>query len=94
MLSDTEIQKLAELARLSLNPEELKQFNSDLNAILEYVKVLQGVNVEGVEPMSHVHGVVNVFCHDETEESLALEKALSNAPDISGRFFKTPLIIE
>lgn len=94
MISDSEIRKLATLARLSVTQDELASYERDLNCILDYVKMLQNVDVKEIEPMSHVHGVSNVFREDEVEESLPLEQALSNAPEDHGRFFKTPLIIE
>lgn len=94
MISNSDIEKLAQLAHLSLDQEELVQLEQDLNSILEYVQMLQEVDVSKVEAMSHVHGVTNVFRGDLPGEPLEFEKALSNAPEREGRFFKTPLIIE
>ena len=94
MITDSEIQKLAALARLSLSPDEVPNFKQDLTNILDYVKILQKVDVKGIEPLSHVHGISNVFREDKVKQTLSVEEAMNNAPQSSGRFFKTPIIIE
>lgn len=94
MITDSEIQKLAALARISLSPDETPRFKQDLTNILNYVKMLQEVDVKGIEPLSHVHGISNVFREDKVKPTLSIEEAIDNAPESTGRFFKTPLIIE
>ena len=58
------------------------------------MEVLNKVDIDGIEPLSHVHGITNVFREDKTEELLTSEKALSNVPDKSGTFIKVPIIID
>ena len=86
--------KIASLARLAPSQDELLVLTKDSNAILEYVRQLETLDLTGVQPMSHVHGVTNVLREDEPEPSLTVDEALSNAIDTHDNFFKVPIIIE
>lgn len=88
------IERVAELARLNLKPEEKQKLAKDLGAILEYVKKLDALDTKGVEPTSHVLNMENVFRADEVKPSDAAEKALKHAPHADGRFFKVPKIVQ
>jgi aspartyl-tRNA(Asn)/glutamyl-tRNA(Gln) amidotransferase subunit C len=94
MKSVQDIQKVAELARLKLTPAEAEKLSLELPPIMGYVAKLQQLDVANVEPLSHVQGLHNVMREDQTEACLPLEEGLKNAPDRSGRFFRTPLIVE
>lgn len=94
MIGEDEVRKIARLAHLKLNDSELMGFTKEVNSILDYINQLQKVDVSSIQPLSHVHGAVNIFREDEVKPSLSNEDALSNAPDTSGRFFKVPIIIE
>lgn len=94
MLSDEEVRKITRLARLAVREEELVRLTKDVNSVLGYVQQLERYEVEGVEPMSHVHGINNVMREDEVQESLRREAGLQNAPDTDGVYFRVPIIIE
>lgn len=94
MISADEVRKLAQLAHLSLSDDEVNALTRELGSILDYVKQLDALDVAEVEPMSHVHGVTNVMREDEVQPSLDVKDMLGNAPDSSGRFLRTPIIIE
>jgi aspartyl-tRNA(Asn)/glutamyl-tRNA(Gln) amidotransferase subunit C len=87
------IEKVAELARLNLKPEEKQKLEKDLGAILDYVKKLERLDTSKVEPTSHVLNMENVFRPDEVRPSEAAEKALEHAPQTEGSFFKVPKIV-
>ena len=88
------IDKIADLARLNLKPEEKQKLAKDLGAILDYVKKLDALDTSKVEPTSHVLNMENVFRADEVQPSNAAPKALGHAPEIKGRFFKVPKIVQ
>ena len=88
------IEKVAELARLSLKPEEKAKLEKDLGAILEYVQKLNALDTKSVEPTSHVLNLENVYRRDEARGSAAAEKALEHAPHRDGDFFKVPKIVQ
>jgi len=87
------IERVAELARLNLKPEEKQKLEKDLGAILDYVKNLEKIDTSKVEPTSHVLNMENVFRPDEVKTSDAADKALEHAPQADGRFFKVPKIV-
>ncbi len=88
------IDKVAELARLNLKPEEKQKLEKDLGAILDYVKKLDKLDTFKVEPTSHVLNIENVFRVDEVKPSDAAPKALEHAPQTEGSFFKVPKIVQ
>ncbi len=91
---DFDIDKVAELARLSLRPEEKAKLVKDLNSILHYMKQLESLDTREVEPTSHVLNLENVFRKDEVKPSKVRDEALSHAPLKEGKFFKVPKVVE
>ncbi len=89
-----DIDKVAELARLSLKPEEKQKLEKDLEAILGYVKKLEALDTKNIQPMSHVLDLENVFRPDEVKPSEVRDKALKYAPLTDGKFFKVPKVVE
>lgn len=86
--------KLARLSRLKVESAKADKLCADLSNIFSYMEELNAVDVKNVEAMSHVHGSFNDFREDKLETSLEIQDALLNAPDKSGRFIRTPLIID
>jgi glutamyl-tRNA(Gln) and/or aspartyl-tRNA(Asn) amidotransferase, C subunit len=72
----------------------LESFAEQFQRIVEFVQVLQQLELEGVEPLTHVVEVENVLREDEPRESLPREEALRNAPRHDGVFFRVPKVIE
>jgi aspartyl-tRNA(Asn)/glutamyl-tRNA(Gln) amidotransferase subunit C len=93
-LSADEVAKVAMLARLRLAPDELATFTGQLNAIVDYVTQLQGLNTDGVEPLAHGVEVRNVFRDDVRGPSLDREDALANAPKRNAESFLVPAVLE
>ncbi len=94
IITEEEVRHVARLARLALSEEEVKKFQRQLEKILEYVAKLRELNLEGVEPTTHVIPVVNRLREDRGKESLSKEEALSNAPNTEEGHFKVPKVIE
>jgi aspartyl-tRNA(Asn)/glutamyl-tRNA(Gln) amidotransferase subunit C len=94
MITQEDVEHVAELARLELTAAEKEQFITQLNHILAYFEKLNELDTTGVEPTSHVMPMSNVFREDEVRPSLARDKVLQNAPEASHFFFKVPRIIE
>lgn len=89
-----EIKEIAELARLSLKPEETARLKKDLESILEYVQELKKVPTDDVDPTSHVLDLENVYRPDEVHPSNIREEMLKHAPKREGSFFKVPKVID
>ena len=93
----SEVLKIAELAKLRFSEAELDAFTIQFQRILDYVEKLEEVNVEGVEPTSHVSLVVEVGAQpirdDVVRDSLPVEEALANAPDPGAGQFRVPKVL-
>lgn len=94
MVSDDELKKLAQLARLEISEDGSRKVADKLSSVIEYINQLKEVDVTGVEPMSHVHGITNVMREDQNLESLTIEDLKGMAPEMNGRFIKVPLVVE
>ena len=70
-ISEADVRKVALLARVTMDDDEVKTFTRHLDAILEYVGQLDELDTASVEPMAHVADVSNVFREDETGQSLS-----------------------
>ena len=92
-LTREEVLHVAELARLSLRPEEIEIFTRQLNDILAYVEKLQELDTTGVVPLAHVIPVFNAFREDKVREGLPLDLALENAPAREDDNFLVPRVI-
>jgi len=68
MISEEEVRHIAKLARLGLTPSEIKKYQKELSAILDYIEKLKEVDVSGVEPTSHSVLVENITRADESKE--------------------------
>lgn len=66
-LTQDDVLKLAQLARIDLSDQEVSTFVAEFNAILGYVEQLQSVDVSGLEPTSQVTGLTNVTRKDEVK---------------------------
>jgi len=92
-LSPEAIRHLAWLARLELRPDEASRLQRDLDGILEYVRVLEGVAAEGVAAEA-TSGPATPLREDEVTPGVSPEAALANAPERVGEFFAVPPVVE
>lgn len=89
-----EVRHVARLARLHLEEEELVRMQQQMSAILEYVDMLQEVDVTGVPPTAQVTDVVNVVRPDVVQPSLPVDEVLAAAPQREGDYFKVKPVFE
>jgi aspartyl-tRNA(Asn)/glutamyl-tRNA(Gln) amidotransferase subunit C len=81
---------VARLARLKLTDEEVEKMANELSGILEHVEHINELDLEEVEPTSHVVAVENVLRPDEPRPSWPREDVLEPAPDPAGGAFRVP----
>jgi len=93
-IDQSQVKKVAKLSRLELTGEEVDEFAGQLSAILGYIAKMNELNTDNVEPLAHCLPITNVLRKDQIKESLGTEKALANAPQRDGEFFKVPKILE
>jgi aspartyl-tRNA(Asn)/glutamyl-tRNA(Gln) amidotransferase subunit C len=88
------LERMADIAHVYINEQEIKQFSKELGLLLEHFDKLSQVDTEGITPTVHPITDKNVLREDVIWESLPIEKVLKNAPDRDDRFFRVPRIIE
>ncbi len=93
-LSKKDVEHVAMLARIRVTDEEITSLATELSRILEHASELQKLDLDGVEPTSHVGVTQTVTRRDEPHESLPSEVVLANAPDVEEDQFKVPAILE
>ncbi|MDD5476928.1 MAG: Asp-tRNA(Asn)/Glu-tRNA(Gln) amidotransferase subunit GatC [Candidatus Omnitrophica bacterium] len=88
------VKHIAHLSRIELQPNELEKLSGQLDGILGFIDKISNLNIDRVNPTSHILPISNVLREDTPRASLSPEKALENAPSKKGSFFSVPKIIE
>ena len=86
--------KLAKLARLSLNDEQLNSLEKDLTSIVSFIDQLKEINTDKIDPTSNSLNQDLVLRDDIAENKLSNEDLLRNVPDSELGFFVVPKVIE
>jgi aspartyl-tRNA(Asn)/glutamyl-tRNA(Gln) amidotransferase subunit C len=81
---------VARLARLRLSDDEVERMTGELNDILGHIEAIQGLELDDVEPTSHVVPLENVLRADEPRPSWPREQVLEGAPDAAPDGFRVP----
>lgn len=93
IISDETIEYVGILAKLKLSEAEKEQAKEDMGKMLDYIDKLNELDTSGVEPMSHVFPVHNVFREDMVENGDGHDDTLANAPSAKDDGFKVPKTI-
>jgi aspartyl-tRNA(Asn)/glutamyl-tRNA(Gln) amidotransferase subunit C len=87
------VKKIAELAKLKLEDQEIDILTPQLAQILDYVSQLKNVNTDDVEPLSQVNNLKNISRDDVVSSSLSKEDSLSSSLKTKGDFFVADAVI-
>ena len=90
IISDETIEYVGILAKLELSEEEKEQAKKDMANMLDYIDTLNELDTSGVEPMSHIFPVNNVFREDVVTNGDDREEILANAPEAKEGAFVVP----
>ncbi len=90
MIEREQVLHVARLARLLLSDEEVERMREELSGILDHIEKIGELDLDGVDPTSHVIALENVLRPDEPRPSLAREAALSMAPQPGDTGFGVP----
>lgn len=93
VLSRKEVEEIALLARLHLEPDELDRMQTELGAMLEHFGTIAAVDTAGVPAMTHAVQMDMTLRPDEPKPSLPVEDALRGAPKREGDLIVVPAII-
>ena len=94
VISDETIEYVGILAKLELSEEEKERAKKDMGEMLDYIDKLNELDTTGVEPMSHVFPVKNVFREDVVENGDDSENMLKNAPEVREQSYVVPKTVE
>lgn len=89
-ISDEIIENVGILAKLELSREEKEQAKTDMENMLSYIDKLNELDTEGIEPMSHIFDVNNVFREDVVLNINERDNILKNAPEEKNGMFCVP----
>ena len=92
-ITKEEVNKVAHLARLELNDNEINNHAEQLEKILDYIKQLEKIDTDGVSCTTRAIEVTNVFRKDEKKNYECNEELLELGPSREDNFFKVPKII-
>ena len=91
MIDREQVLHVARLARLRLSDEEVERMSGELSTILDHIEKIGELELDDVEPTSHVIELENVLREDEPRPSWPRERVLEGAPDVAeGGFFRVP----
>ena len=95
MIVNTEmVDYISELSRMELRAGEKQAMTAQLEQIIAYMNVLNQLDTQGIEPMSHVFPVKNVLREDEITPSWDRGELLAGAPGGDGEAFLAPKAVE
>ena len=88
------IKYLEKLARITLSEDEEKKVGNELQDILTYIDMLNELDPDGVEAMSHCFPVTNVMREDEVAPSMSPDEIVANAPESQDGYFVVPKTVD
>ena len=94
IITDETIDYVGILAKLELSSEEKEQAKKDMANMLDYIDMLNELDTDGVEPMSHVFPVHNVFREDVVVNGDVRDEMLKNAPEETDGSFMVPKTVD
>jgi len=90
VIGRSQVLHVARLARLELDAGEVERMAGELSGILDHIERIAELDLDEVEPTSHVVTLENVLRADEPRASLPRERALASAPDAGELGFRVP----
>ena len=94
-IDDQEVQQVARLAKISVQPRQLAAVTAELRLVLDYVNQLQAVELPAdVEPFFGAADAVNAIRDDQVQPSTPRDLILENAPNADGEYYRVPPVFE
>ncbi|MFM2409145.1 MAG: hypothetical protein RL358_1887 [Pseudomonadota bacterium] len=93
-LTTSDVQKIARLARLSMNPSEIEAARTQLSGIFELIAEMQAVDTSGIAPMSHAQDLSQQLRPDVVTESNQREAFQAIAPQVEAGLYLVPQVLE
>ena len=94
ILSADDVRAIADLARLELSEDDVKQYQQQLSGILGYFQKLEELDTSHIDPTSSVLPLTNVMREDKATEPLTVDDVVANAPDSDGEQFRVSAVLD
>ena len=88
------IKHISKLSRISVDDQKAKKLATDLNRIFDFIKKLNELNTDNVEPLTSVAETTLKLRVDEVKSGNIKEQILKNSPDENEDFFVVPKVVE
>mgnify|MGYP002511301795 FL=1 len=88
------VQYVAELSLIKLSEQDAENMQNDLGAIVNYMEILNQLDTDSVEPLSHIFNITNVMREDKVVESYDRAEILKNAPERTDETVVVPKNVE
>jgi len=95
MLTKEEVAHIASLSRIELDEIEMERYQKELSDILEYVNTLEKLSTDGVEPIGHITGMVNIYREDKegVRDEKEREGIIGNIPNRKGDLIRVKKVL-
>ncbi|HEX2942695.1 MAG TPA: Asp-tRNA(Asn)/Glu-tRNA(Gln) amidotransferase subunit GatC [Rhodopila sp.] len=93
-LDPATIRRIAALARIRVEDDQVESLRTELNGILGWIEQLNEVNVDGIEPLAGAAAMAAKMRDDVVTDGGKADQILSNAPERIGNFFAVPKVVE
>jgi aspartyl-tRNA(Asn)/glutamyl-tRNA(Gln) amidotransferase subunit C len=94
MINEKDVEYVAALSRIHLQPEEIHKLTKNLEDIVSYIDQLKQVDVTDIEPTSHALPLTNAFREDQVKKCFTQEEALRFSVEQLNGSYKVPKVIE
>lgn len=94
VVDEATVRRIARLARIKVTPEEAKGLEKELSGILDWVKQLDEVDTNGIEPMTRVVPIKLKMRDDVVTDGEIPDQVTSNAPELEDTFYVVPKVVE
>ena len=88
------IKHISKLARISLDEKQVDNLSKDLSSIIKFIKKLNKLNTDDIEPLTSIIDASLRFRKDEILEGKIREQILKNSPEKTDEFFVVPKVLE
>ncbi|MBD3238930.1 MAG: Asp-tRNA(Asn)/Glu-tRNA(Gln) amidotransferase subunit GatC [Candidatus Moranbacteria bacterium] len=93
-ISKQTVRQVAKLGRISVNEEELEKYTQELQGILEFIKILEQIDVSGYEPLLNSTDQEDIFFEDKPNKCLNTDEIIANFPTRQGNYLKTKPVLK
>lgn len=88
------VRRIARLARIKLERDEVERLSGELSGILNFVEQLSELDTDGVEPMTSAVPTRLKQREDEVTDGHYPDRILANAPQSEEHYFVVPTVVE